>query len=198
VHHSRPDGRVYPQSQCPIYTAIRDGTVHTSVDNEVFWRKDGTSFPVEYTSTPIVDKGNIVGAVVTFRDITERKRMEHLLRTSEERYRSVFEAAANLIISVDGEGTIVDCNNLALDTLGYSAREIIGKNLLDIIHPEDREKAQVSLSEVPSTGSDYHKRYRMLRKDGTPIDVQMNAAAAKDARGAYVRTICMIDTAEPA
>jgi len=42
VHHSKPDGRVYPQSQCPIYAAFKDGTVHTSVHDEVFWRKDGT------------------------------------------------------------------------------------------------------------------------------------------------------------
>jgi len=198
VHHSKPDGRVYPQSQCPIYAAFKDGTLHTSVDNEVFWRKDGTSFPVEYTSTPVVDKGNIVGAVVTFRDITERRRMEGLLRKSEERYRSVFESAANLIVSIGSDGIIVDSNSRSRDILGYAPKEIIGKAFIDLIHPDDREKAQVSLNEVMSKGFDYHKRYRMLRKDGVPIDIQMNAAVAKDSSGKYIRTICMIDTAEPA
>ena len=196
VHHSRPDGRVYPQSQCPIYAAFKDGTVHTSVDHEVFWRKDSTSFAVEYTSTPVIDKGNIVGAVVTFRDITERKRMEDILRRNEERYRSVFESAANLIISVDREGIVIDCNSRSLDILGYEPNEIIGKVFLNLIHTGDSEKAQVSLNEVLSKGYDYHKRYRMVRKDGNFIDVQMNAAAAKDSRGEYIRTICMIDTTE--
>ena len=197
VHHSKPDGRVYPQSQCPIYAAFKDGTVHTSIDNEVFWRKDGTSFAVEYTSTPIIDKGNIVGAVVTFRDITERKRMEDILRINEERYRSVFENAANLIISVDKEGLIIDCNNRSSDILGYMPIQIIGKNLVDLIHTDDREKAQVSLDEAYNKGFDYHKRYRMIRKDSSIIHTQMNSAAARNSKGAYIRTICMIDTAEP-
>ncbi|MFC1847848.1 PAS domain S-box protein [Chloroflexota bacterium] len=196
VHHSRQDGGVYPQSQCPIYAAFKDGTVHTSVDNEVFWRKDGTSFAVEYTSTPVIDRGNIVGAVVTFRDITERKRMESVLKKSEERYRSVFESAANLIISVNREYIILDCNNRSQEILGYAPDKIIGKGLLDLIHTDDREKAQVSLDEALTKGFDYHKRYRMIRKDGAYIDIQMNAAAAKDSSGKYIRTICMIDTTE--
>jgi len=196
VHHSKPDGTVYLQSQCPIYAAFKDGTVHTSVDYEVFWRRDGTSFQVEYTSTPVIDKGNIVGAVVTFRDITERKRLEELLRISEERYHSMFESAANLIISVDSEGVILDCNSRSEDIIGYAPEEIIGKGLLDLIHQDDREKAQVSLDEVLSKGFDYHKRYSMVGKDGKAINVQMNAAAAKDSSGKYIRTICMIDTPE--
>jgi PAS domain S-box-containing protein len=193
VHHSRADGRVYPQSQCPIYAAFKDGTVHNSVDNEVFWRRDGTSFPVEYTSTPIIDKGNIVGAVVTFRDITERKRIEEALRTSEEGYRSVFESAANMIVSIDRSSTIIDCNTRSEEMLGYKAGEIVGRGLLELIHPDDREKAQVSLGNVLYKGFDYNKRYRMIRKDGSYIDLRMNAAAARDTAGKYVRTICMID-----
>ena len=193
VHHSRADGRVYPQSQCPIYAAFKDGTVHTSVDNEVFWRRDGTSFPVEYTSTPIIDKGNIVGAVVTFRDITERKRIEEGLRMSEEGYRSVFESAANMIVSVDRTATIIDCNTRSEEMLGYKAGELVGRSLLELIHPDDREKAQVSLGNVLYKGFDYNKRYRMIRKDGSYIDLRMNAAAARDTAGKYVRTICMID-----
>jgi two-component system cell cycle sensor histidine kinase PleC len=167
--------------------------VHTSVDNEVFWRRDGSSFPVEYTSTPIIDKGSIVGAVVTFRDITERKRIEEALRTSEEGYRSVFESAANMIVSIDRSGTIIDCNTRSEEMLGYKAGELVGRSLLELIHPDDREKAQVSLSSVLYKGFDYNKRYRMIRKDGSYIDLRMNAAAARDTAGKYVRTICMID-----
>src|SRR5215217_6815269 len=78
VHHTKPDGTPYPSEECPIYAAFTTGTTH-SRDDEVFWRKDGTSFPVEYTSTPIFEDGEIVGAVVTFRDITERKALEQQL-----------------------------------------------------------------------------------------------------------------------
>ena len=77
-HHTRPDGTPYPAEECPVYAAFRDGRVHR-VDDEVFWRKDGTSVPVEYTSTPIREHGVLAGAVVVFRDITERKLAEEKL-----------------------------------------------------------------------------------------------------------------------
>ena len=82
MHHTRADGTPYPVTECAIYATLHDGLTHR-VENEVFWRKDGTSFPVIYTSTPIRDEaGAIVGAVVAFRDITELKRDENKLRTT--------------------------------------------------------------------------------------------------------------------
>lgn len=74
-HHSHVDGSMYPRDECPIYAALHDGEVHR-VDCEVFWHIDGTSVPVEYTSTPIVKDGKPNGAVVVFRDISERKELE--------------------------------------------------------------------------------------------------------------------------
>lgn len=79
VHHTHPDGCHYPHRDCPIYAAFRDGAVH-QVDDEVFWRRDGTSFPVEYTSTPIRDRGALVGAVIVFRDVSQRREADERLR----------------------------------------------------------------------------------------------------------------------
>ncbi|WP_425404073.1 sensor histidine kinase [Hwanghaeella sp.] len=90
THHTHPDGRHYPATECPIYAAFRDGEVHR-VDDEVFWRKDGSSFPVEYISTPIVEDGKVLGAVVSFRDISKRKAVEESLRQSRERSRKLEE-----------------------------------------------------------------------------------------------------------
>jgi diguanylate cyclase (GGDEF)-like protein/PAS domain S-box-containing protein len=78
LHHTKPDGTPYPREQCPIYATLEDG-VTRSRDDEVFWRKDGSSFPVEYLSTPILQDGEVVGAVVTFKDVTERKALEEQL-----------------------------------------------------------------------------------------------------------------------
>ncbi len=83
LHHTKPDGTPYPLEECPIYAALSDGEVHHITD-EVFWRKDGTNFPVEYVSTPIREDGNLVGAVVIFLDITERKQAEEALRRSQK------------------------------------------------------------------------------------------------------------------
>ncbi len=83
LHHTHADGSHYPASECPIYAACRDGAVHC-VENEVFWRKGGSAFPVEYTSTPIRENGQPVGAVVVFRDVSERKETEQKLRLALE------------------------------------------------------------------------------------------------------------------
>src|SRR5262245_1022986 len=83
VHHTHPGGAHYLQHDCPIYAAFRDGAVH-QVDTEVFWRKDGTSFWVEYTSTPINEGGRVVGAVIVFRDITQRREADEKLRAAHE------------------------------------------------------------------------------------------------------------------
>ena len=74
-HHSHADGSVYPREECPIYAALTDGEVHR-IDDEVFWHADGSAIPVEYTSTPILKDGKPNGAVVIFRDISERKKLE--------------------------------------------------------------------------------------------------------------------------
>lgn len=79
VHHSHSDGSHYHNHDCPIYAAFRDGAVH-QVSDEVFWRKDGSFFFVEYTSTPIHDRGVVVGAVIVFRDITQRREADMKLR----------------------------------------------------------------------------------------------------------------------
>jgi len=78
IHHSKPDGTPYPREDCPIYAALRDGKVHRESE-EVFWRKEGTPVPVEYVSTPIKENGKLAGAVVTFKDISERKRIERMI-----------------------------------------------------------------------------------------------------------------------
>jgi len=72
IHHTLPDGTAHPVEKCPIYMAYRDGQVHYKT-GDIFWCKNGTSFPVEYVSTPIRDRGMLTGAVVVFRDMNTYK-----------------------------------------------------------------------------------------------------------------------------
>ena len=72
IHHSHADGTPYPVEGCPMREAFTEGVV-TRVDDEVLWHKDGRAIPVEYTSTPILKDGVILGAVISFRDVTERR-----------------------------------------------------------------------------------------------------------------------------
>ena len=82
THHSHGDGAHYPLEDCPIYNAFRQGEP-CRIDSEVFWRADASNFPVEYSSYPVFDQGQVRGAVVTFVDITERKRAEDALHQAK-------------------------------------------------------------------------------------------------------------------
>ncbi len=75
IQHSYSDGSHYPFEKCPVFATIINGSVN-KIEDEVFWRKNGSSFPAEYTSTPIHKDGNMIGAVITLRDVSERQAVE--------------------------------------------------------------------------------------------------------------------------
>ncbi|MGD9174460.1 MAG: PAS domain S-box protein [Desulfobacterales bacterium] len=90
IHHSHEDGTPYPKEECPMFLTYSTGTDHR-ISNEVLWRKDGTPFNVEYTSMPIKKDGRAVGVVVTFMDITERKKIETALLAEREQLQKILD-----------------------------------------------------------------------------------------------------------
>ena len=129
IHHSYSDGTIYPEDDCAMYVAVREGRA-SHVTDEVFWRADGTSFPAEYWSHPMYKGGEVVGAVVTFLDISERKKTEQALRKSEEKYRKLFENAMYGVYLAKLDGTLLDANPAMVKMLGYSSKEeLLSKNL---------------------------------------------------------------------
>lgn len=110
MHHSHADGTHYPEADCPIYNAFRRG-LPCRIDGEVLWRADGSHFPAEYSSHPVIEGGQVKGAVATFVDITERKRAEEALRRTKdelelrvaERTRELRELANHLETVREGE-----------------------------------------------------------------------------------------------
>ena len=83
THHSHPDGSHYADTDCPIFNAFRRGLA-CRIDSEVFWRRDGSAFAVEYSSHPIMDGAQVRGAVITFVDITERRRQAEALQQAKD------------------------------------------------------------------------------------------------------------------
>lgn len=172
-HHSRPDGSPYPREACPIYAAFRDGKSRRVTD-EVFWRADGTSFPVEYTSTPIVEHGRVVGAVVMFRDVSWRREAEErdrqllreqVARAESERQRQrlhdLFQQAPAAIAVVVGPDHVFETANaryLALlggrDALGKPiARafpELVGQGFFELLDEVYRSGQPYVGTEVPA------------------------------------------------
>jgi len=81
IHHTREGGDHFPSHDCPIYAAFHDGEIH-QVSDDVFWHKNGKPIYVDYTSTPLEDNGKLVGAVVVFRDISDRRQANEKLRNA--------------------------------------------------------------------------------------------------------------------
>jgi PAS domain S-box-containing protein len=165
IHHARSDGTPLPVEECWIYRAIRAGEgVH--VEGEVLWRADGTSFPAEYWSHPQRKGQELVGAVVTFLDITERKRSEQAVRESEERFRLVANTAPVLIWMSGPDKLCTYFNQPWLDFTGRSLGSQIGNGWADLVHPDDRERCWDTYSQAFDRGQPFSMEYRLLRHDG--------------------------------
>jgi PAS domain S-box-containing protein len=91
IHHTRADGLPSPAEECPLRTGLHQA----HVSNELFWRKDGTSFPVECASTPIREQSELEGVVLTFRDVSERRLLEAQLRQAQK-LESIGQLAAGI------------------------------------------------------------------------------------------------------
>jgi len=123
IHHSHSDGSHYPADECRMLQVLQGGVLQT-VNDEVFWHKDGTPFPVEYSSNPIEHDCKIVGAVVSFRDISERKKTERQIRTLSQ----AIEQSPVTVIITDTDANIEYVNSAFERVTGYNAKEVIGQN----------------------------------------------------------------------
>ena len=141
AHYKKSNGSPYPIGECPIYQAFKSGAP-CRVDNEVLWRKDGTFFPVEYSASPLINEGEIIGSVCTFIDVTERKVAEEkLMKASTEiekgrmQLQAVLDSATEVsIISTDTTGVIQLFNRGSERMLGWKAEEMVGLKIPEVIH----------------------------------------------------------------
>jgi len=136
IHHSHADHLPYPVEECPMYKSFTKGTPYF-VNDEVLWKKDGSSFPVEYTSVPITKEGELFGSVVVFRDISERLKAEAALKENEEMLSKITSSALSAIIMISSDtGEVTFWNETAEKIFGWNAQEVIGKELDHLIVPE--------------------------------------------------------------
>jgi PAS domain S-box-containing protein len=172
LRHRRADGSDFSDRSSPILASLSDG-IKREATNELFSRKNGDSFPVEYLSTPMVDRGELTGAVVTFRDVTERTRAEQALRSSEERFRALAETANDAIVSADSQGNIIYFNGAAERIFRHSARCVVGEPLTLLI---PGGMAQFLSTRDPKV---IGKTVELvgLRKDGTEFPLELSLAA---------------------
>jgi len=182
IHHSYPDGSPYPRENCPMYKAYTEGNTYT-IDSEALWRKDGTGFPVEYSSTPIKKEDKIEGAVITFRDITERK-------AAEERFHALLESAPDAMVVTDESGQIVLVNTQTENLFGYPREDLIGNKIEMLVpeeirdaHPEYRKKFYAD-PKMLSMG--FSRNFIGISKDGRRIPVDIGLSPIKTDDGLLV------------
>lgn len=137
-HHSKANGAPYPQQECPIYAALKDGEIH-HITHEIFWRKDGSSFPVHYTSTPIWEEGEIIGAVVVFQDVSKLKQTENALAQSQRHNQLLLAAAGEGICGFDCEGNVTFINPTATVMLAWSNTDLTGQSIHNIFGKNEKD-----------------------------------------------------------
>jgi len=176
LHHTHEDGSEHKTEDCPVYLTFMDKQPRY-IDDDVFWKKDGSSFPVEYSSTPMIDhKGDVIGSVVVFRDISERKladeekRRHQLEITHMARLNTMGEMASGIAHELNQPLTAIATNSFAcvqmmetgeikkdklmdvLDTIGLQAQhsgEII-KQLRQFVRKEQPERSIISINDLIS------------------------------------------------
>jgi PAS domain S-box-containing protein len=144
-----------------------------SIWSGVHLRKDGTTFPVEVSLKLVqLDRGYLVAVA---RDVTERKKAENALKESEERYRSLFENANDLIQSVAPDGHLLYVNPAWLKTTGYTLEELQTLTIFDILHPDHKAQCSETFKKVMSGESLDNIKAAFVAKDGRLIKVEGNA-----------------------
>ena len=208
LHHTRADGTPCPGAECPLYAALARQEVCTSAD-ELFWRKDGSSFPVEFAGAPIVADGQTVGAVVIFRDIGERRagelarqrllaelhqRNEQLnttrdeLSRREEELRLVLENLRDGVITIDARGLIRSANPAIYTLFRQPAGALHNESVQMLMPPDYRAAHSRGLARHVATGKAHvlgrPVELEGLRGDGTrfPIELSIDTYTVRDER----------------
>lgn len=184
IHHTRPDGTPYPEAQCPIYATLRHGHATEAAD-EVFWRKDGASFPVAYRSNPIRDEtGALAGAVVVFRDISDVKATQAQLRASEARFRSIFDHAPLGIVLLGPGGEIRHANRAAQVMGGHDPDALVGTHFTELTSAEDVHTARANfMAALAGERGPHRHEARHLRADGGLVWGRVHLARLSESDG---------------
>ena len=202
IHAHSPGGEYRPADQCPLSEVMRSGVSYFLPPDRDDWfrRKDGSFITVEYAGVPVRAGEEIIGVVISFRDVTERRRHEEQLRVMTELQQAILSSANVAIISCRADGVITTFNPAAERMLQYRADEVIGKMTPSTIHdPEEIRRRAEELSNemgIPvaqgveafttqsgTFGLADRAEWTYIRKDGSRFPVDLSTTALRDAEG---------------
>ena len=179
-----PDGRPMPHHKCPMARALR-GEKLTETDLEILVEQSsGARRNVLVSPTALRGaQGKIIGAINCLYDITVRKRTENALRESEERSRAVIHQSTAGITGTDLIGHIISANEKFCSMLGYKERELVGKTIFEITHPEDIAESKRLFHRIVKKAEPYQLEKRYRCKDGSALWVSVSASPLRDTEG---------------
>ncbi len=184
IHHHHIDGSEYPQEDCPMYAAYKHGKA-SRIDNECLWRKDGSTLPVEYGATPIFKDGALVGAVISFTDITERKQAENALRDHAALLQAMIDTIPYPIFYKGSDARFLGFNHAYEQAFRMRREDLIGKRILDVDYlPEsDRVAFQAEDEAVIASAGTIQKEQPMPFADGKVHDTLYFVSGFRKADG---------------
>jgi len=185
IHHTKCSGEPYPVEECPIYEVLKTGT-GVERTGEIFWRKDGTNFPVEYRCNPILENGEVTGAVLSFRDITNRLLTHKKLKEKDDMFKNIAENSSDMISIVDQDGKIEYVSPSVENIFGFTQEEVIGTNAFDYYHSEDFQRLKNSYTHLVANLDRTHFpaiTYRLKTKEGNYKWVETKGRVTIEDRG---------------
>ena len=188
VHHSYPDGSHYPESKCPLVGTYKNGDP-SPAHEDVFFRKDGSPFPVLITGTPIHGPYGTVATVVEFRDITEEKQSKDSVAESEERFRSLANSIQNLAWMASADGKVFWYNQRWFDYTGTTLQEMQGWGWKKVHHPDHIKEVTTFLKEAWKKGESFELTFPLRGVDGTYRWFLTRADVVRNAQGKVIRWI---------
>ena len=179
IHSQNIAGEHVSREDCAISCTVERGQVFRS-DQEYFQHRSGRLFPVSIVASPIFDEGEIVGSVAAFQDITARHAADAALRESENKQRMMLDNAADAVFVADRTERWIYVNDLALSMLGFTREEILGTSIYALLPESFRELSRSTFSERLQSEKLIRQEIRLLKKDGSQVPVEMNAALLPD------------------
>ncbi|HEV7280513.1 MAG TPA: PAS domain S-box protein [Pirellulaceae bacterium] len=191
IHHTRPDGSRYPVEECALSSRVF-GRSPLRDHEDLYYRKDGSSFPVRCAASPLLEEGELTGIVLEVVDVTEAKRSEEARRESDERFRAIADRSVTGIAETDVDGRFVFANDRFCEMLGRSREELLsGLRMQDVTHLEDLSQNVRLLQQSFRDDAPFVIEKRYLRPDGEVVWVNNSISVVRDVDGQPVRVVAV-------
>nr|CRH05714.1 putative Histidine kinase with PAS 4 domain, PAS domain, HisKA domain, HATPase c domain, Response regulator receiver domain and Hpt domain [Candidatus Magnetococcus massalia] len=191
THHTKLDGSPFPADECPVGKAIEGQ--EQRIEHDLFWHADGSAIHVEYSAHPIREEGELKGAVVMFRDISQRILTERSLQENETKFKLVAQSAHDTILIADAKGELVFCNPAATRLFGYTEEEMMGQNLTVLIPPELHDGHHAGFNRAMQSGTLVHAgkvlELPALCKDGKQLTVEVTLSMWHTETESYITSV---------